>query len=104
MGRARVRAAARPCCRTAAPARTAAAWAPMTAGPAAAGPASAAARLTVSRRPLAPFGRRGRGHGGQVHRINGSTRNLMTDIALDVGQCDRILLATKTDGVAGGAG
>src|SRR5271169_2457778 len=75
----------------------------MTSGAAATG-ATAAARLTESRRALAPLGRRGCSYGGQIQNINGGARNLMTDKTLDVGQRDRVLLAAETDGVAGGAG
>jgi hypothetical protein len=76
----------------------------MTAGSAAAGPPAAAASLAVPRRALAPLGRWGCGNRGQIQDIYGCARNLMADVALDVGQRDGILFAAKADGVAGGAG
>jgi hypothetical protein len=70
----------------------------MTAG------APAAPSLAVPRCPLAPLGWWWRGYCGQIQHINDGARNLMADIALDVGQRDGVLFAAKTDGVAGGAG
>jgi hypothetical protein len=58
----------------------------------------------LPRRTLAPHGRRRCGHGGKIHGFDGGARNLMTDVALDIGQGDGVLLATEADGITFGAG
>ena len=60
--------------------------------------------IAVARRALAPLGGRRRGDGGQIRRLDGGARNLMADVALDVGQRDGVFLAAEADGVALGAG
>jgi len=51
-------------------------------------------------RALAPHGGRRCGDGRQIHRFNGSARDLMADVAFDIGQRNGVFLATETDGIA----
>src|SRR5579871_4321486 len=91
-------AAAAPAPRASRAARTTAAPRPSRPGTAAAAPAAAA------RRPFARLGGRRSGDGGEIGGIDGGAWDLMTDVALDVRQADRIFLATEADRVAFRAG
>src|ERR1700736_6963228 len=75
-----------------------------TLGSATSGAAAATPRLTGTRRALAPYGRRRCRHSREVHGFNGGARDLMADVALDIGQRDGVLLAAEADGIAFGAG
>src|SRR5277367_986678 len=82
--------------------RSSAAGSVRTARAATAGTA-AATGLSLSGRTFAPHGGRRGGDGRQIHRFDGSARNLMADVALDIRQGNGVFLATETDGIALGA-
>ena len=65
---------------------------------------AAAASLTGARGALAPRCRRRRGDGGEIGGIDRGARDLMADVALDVGQRYRVFVAAEGNGVALGAG
>ena len=52
---------------------------------------------------FAPFSRRRRNDGGKVLRLDARPRDLVTNVALNVGQPDRIFLAAEADRIAIGA-
>src|SRR5260370_4762014 len=76
-------------------------WAAWPSAAAPSGPS--APRLTGPRRPFTPHRGRWGGHVGQIDLIDRRTRDLMTDVAFDIRQRDRVFLATEADSIAFGA-
>src|SRR6202000_1740648 len=81
--------------------RVIAAARPSSAGSAAATRATAAASgFFVPRSAFAPRCGGWRSHFRQIHSFDRCARNLMTNVAFDVGQSDGVFLAAEADGIA----